>query len=276
MKSYTEKLHRELLEKLDELNSSYDPLNLVDCRLQKITKTIDQIKEKLKTYPFKKMEDEILYFKNVLPKILSIYFYYRDKMEWERIARMGTDKARFSYHDRIFLQAENFRADNKIFCEYIRDEKTDMDDLYFLRNSPLNREINYDVLRIEYPSTPPTRCELLAKYIAYTRLEIDSKNIIAGKDESLQPIKSTIKHLKWTGKVIDLVELGNGLSETGSFNDGNASKKEIFDYLEVVFSVKIDKPYRAFHDLVRRKGSSTAFLDFMKQKLLERIDIILK
>ena len=85
MKLFTEKLHDELLAKLEELNRNYNPQYLTDPRLHTISKVIDQIKEKLKTYQFKKTEDEVYYFKNVLPETLALYIYYIDKIDWERI-----------------------------------------------------------------------------------------------------------------------------------------------------------------------------------------------
>ena len=38
----------------------------------------------------------------------------------------------------------------KVFCEYFRDGKTDMDNFYFLRISPINRETKYPVIRMSY------------------------------------------------------------------------------------------------------------------------------
>ncbi len=275
MKSYTENLHKELLSILDELDRNYDPLNLVDCRLQMITDVIEQIKEKLIKYQFKKAEDEVCYFKEILPNTLSLYFYYKDKMEWDRIVRLGTDNSRFKYHDRIFSQAEHFKTEHLIFYEYYRNGETKYDNIYFSRTSTINQECKYQVRMIIDPSTPPLYCELLAKHIAYNRLEYESKKIISGNDESLHPIKSTVKPLKWTGKNVELNELGNALFETGSFNYGEATKKEIFDYLEMVFDVKVGDPYRIFQDVIRRKGSCTVFLDLLKEKLMYRIDELL-
>ena len=231
MKSYTEKLHAELLAKLDELNRNYDPLNLVDCRLSIITGTIDQIKEKLKTHRFPTEEDEIHYFKKILPETLALYFYYADKMERDRIIRLDSNNCKYTFHDRIFSQAENFRAEQKNFYEYFRDGKTDMDNFYFLRISPINRETKYPVIRILHPSTPPLHCELLAKHIAYNRLEFESKIIISEEKETLSPFKTGHSKLKWTARQIDIVELGYALKEACAFNDGNASLNRDFQML---------------------------------------------
>jgi hypothetical protein len=240
-----------------------------------ITNVIDQIKEKLTTHSFKNEEDEVYYFKHCLPKILSLYFYYKDKMEWDRIAVLGTDNARYTYHDRIFSQAEKFRVDNKTFCEYVRDGIRELDFFYFLRNSPVNLEVIYQVRRIIDATTPPLYSELLAKYIGYNRLEYDSKKIISENDEMLNPIKTGRTTLKWTAKQIDIIELGYALKEANAFNDGNVSLNEIFKFFRDSFGVDVGNSSRVFQDLVRRKSSSPLFLDFLKQKLLQRIDAYL-
>ena len=77
---------------------------------------------------------------------------------------------------------------------------------------------------------------------------------------------------KWTGKVIDLVELKYGLHVTGSINNGNASLKDIKECLEEAFDVDLGNTSSYFQDIIRRKNGSTTFLDLMKAKLLQRID----
>lgn len=272
MKSYTEKLHEELLTLLDELDRNYDPIILTDPRLSIITETIDQIKEKLKTHRFHSEEDEIHYFKKVLPETLALYFYYIDKMERDRIVRLDSDNYKYKFHDRIFSQAENFRAEYKIFCEYFRDGKADMDNFYFLRISPINRETKYPVIRILHPSTPPLHCELLAKHIAYNKLEFESKIIIAEEKETFSSLKTGRSKLKWTARQIDIIELGYALKEARAFNDGNASLNEIFKCFKESFDFDTGSTSRIFQDIIRRKANSPLFLDLLKQKLLERID----
>jgi hypothetical protein len=272
MKVFTEKLHNELLSKLDELDRNYNPQNLTDSRLYLIGTAIDKIKEKLKTWQFKCTEDEIHYFKNVFPKTLALYIYYSDKIEWDRINLQGSLECRYKLSDRLFLQAENFREENKVIYEYNRDERTDLDNLYFLRNSPLSRESGYQLINIIDSSSPPVHCKLIAMNIAYSRIENELKMIITEEQGKSSIIKSGKLILNWTGKQIDLIELGYGLFETGSFNNGNASRKDIFDYFEEVFDVDLGNTSSLFQDIVQRKTGSTTFLDIMRKKLLQRID----
>lgn len=156
MKAYTEKLYRALLSELDKLNEQYDPQNLSDGRLGLIIETINQIEEKLKTRRFKNELDEVYFFKFILPPVLALYIYYSDKIEWDRIIRQGSPECRYKFIDRIYSQAETFRKDNSVFCNYSRDGKKELDHLYFCRNSPVNREIKYEIGRIIDPSSP--RC----------------------------------------------------------------------------------------------------------------------
>jgi hypothetical protein len=273
MKAFTEKSHNELLSKLDELDRNYDPQNITDPRLQLIAEAINKIKEKLKAWQFKCTEDEVQYFKKVLPKTLSLYIYYSDKIEWDRINHQGSLECRYRLSERLFLQAENFREEHKVIYEYTRDERTDLDNLYFLRNSPLNRESGYQLINIIDPSSPPVHCKLLAMNIAFSRMEHELKMIIA-EEKGARPMKKSGKCI-WTGKQIDLIELGSGLHETGSFNNGNASRKDIFDYFEEVFDVDLGNTSSLFQDILQRKTGTTKFLDQMKEKLLKRIDELL-
>ena len=49
------------------------------------------------------------------------------------------------------------------------------------------------------------------------------------------PHENENKSLQWTGKIIDLIELGSALHENKAFNNGNVSQKEMFEYLAKVF-----------------------------------------
>ena len=271
MKAYTEKLHRGLLTKLNQLNENYNPQNLADPRLSMITENLDQLNEKLKSRIFKNPADEVYFFKYVLPPVMALYIYYRDKIEWDRIIRQGLPECRYKFVDRIYSQAESFRKENSVFCNYNRDGKTDMDHLYFLRNSPVNREVTYEPGRIIDPSSPPLHCRLLAQLIAYSKMEQEVGISIQENRDAVPPIKTGKSKLRWTGKQIDLIELGYALKETGSFNDGNASLKEIFEFFAEIFEVDPGNTSRLFQGLITRQAGQTAFIDLMKDKLLRRI-----
>ena len=275
MKAFTEKLHEELLVKLEELDKNYDPHNLLDPRLRIVMTGIDQIKEKLIGYRFDSDEEEIHYFKSVLPKTMALYIYYFEKVQWDRIVRLDSPEQRYIFHDHIYSVAEDFRSEYAALYEYYRDGKTDLDDLYFLRSSPLNKQTTYALGRIIDPSSPPYYSILLAILIAYTMLEFEVKISIPEIKDSPLSDKSPKEKLWWTGKQSEIIELGYGLKEMGSFNNGKASLKEIFEYLGDVFHVETGNTSRLFQDIIGRKSGYTTFLDQMKEKLLRRIQDML-
>ena len=168
---FAKKLHEELVSKLEELDRNYSMKNLEDHRLDLITTAIEKIKHKLRTHTFVSNNEEIRFFKSVLPQTLSLYIYYSHVMEWDCIEKKGSEKAMYDFYDSIFTKAENFRKEQKEFYDYCRDGKTDLDRIYFLRNSPMNREKVYQIISITDPASPTVYCGILARFLAYSRLE---------------------------------------------------------------------------------------------------------
>ncbi len=274
MKSYTEKLHEELLSKLQELDDHYDPLNLTDPRLKIITETVDQIKEKLKSHVFANTEDEVYYFKFVLAPTLALHTYYADKIEWDRIIRLGSPECRYRFHERVYTQAENFRKMHGTFLNYIRDGRKGLDHVYFLRTESKISDDSNNMAYIIDPSSPPFYCGVLATWIAYTKMELELKKAVREDPERPIQMKRGIRKLRWTGKQIELVELGYALHATGSFNDGKANLKDIFEFFEEAFEVDPGNTSRLFQDMLRRQTGYTTYLDMMIAKLHKRIDDI--
>jgi hypothetical protein len=274
MKAFTEKLHNELLSKLNELDRNYDPLMLTDPRLSIITGTIDQIKEKLKTHHFENEEDEIHYFKKVLPETMALYIYYSDKIEWDHINRQGSPECSYRFTDRIYLQAENFRKEYKGIYEYNRDEKSHLDKIYFLRKSPINSECKYQLGQIIDPSSPPIHCELLSMNIAYSRLEHEMKMSLKENTDKNAPINLNEDNLSWTGTKASATELLYGLKRSGLINNGNVSQKKMTMWFEKTFSIDLGNTSKVFQEIQSRKMDNLSVFDKLKEAFKKAIDEI--
>ena len=124
------------------------------------------------------------------------------------------------------------------------------------------------------PSSPPLHCEILAKGIAYTRLEHELKMSIAENNPDGVMAKLGKLKLAWTGKLIDGIELGYALKEAGVFNNGQASLKEIFEFCGKVFGIDPGNTPRLFQNVLRRKLGYTPFIDKLRKNLNKRIDDI--
>ena len=274
MKAYTEKLHEELLNKLEDLDNQYDTRVLTDMRLALIVHAIEEIKQKLKTYQFLSEEEEIHYFKSVLPRTLAIYIYYSDRIEWDRIRVHGTPECKYKFTDWIYSQSEKFRNMNKDFYEYCRDGKIHLDRFYFLRDSAVNQDGPYALRPIVERSSPGVYCERVARLLAYTRLEHELHHQVVEHGEIAGIGRPGKSKLKWTDKTISLVEIGYALHAQGSFNHGNASLKDIFKFFDEVFDVELRNTARQFQDILARKTGNSIFLNLLIEKLEKRIEDI--
>lgn len=75
---------------------------------------------------------------------------------------------------------------------------------------------------------------------------------------------------RWTGTLIELVELIYGLQEIGCINDGEASINELTGYLGKLLGVEIKDIlcYNTYANIKHRKNESrTYFLDKMRERL---------
>ena len=88
---------------------------------------------------------------------------------------------------------------------------------------------------------------------------------------SALPIKSA-KKFRWTGKVIDLVELLYALNTCDCINNGEIGVEELADALSEIFGVEIKNCYNVYMNMKRRKDDSrTYFLDELREKLNKRM-----
>ena len=81
--------------------------------------------------------------------------------------------------------------------------------------------------------------------------------------------------LKWTGDIVNLVELVYGLVEMGCVNDGNVSIEKLGNALFGLFGLE-PKPYSRAYTTIKRRvkdnGGRAYFLTEMHKQLEERID----
>lgn len=79
--------------------------------------------------------------------------------------------------------------------------------------------------------------------------------------------------LKWTGGVVEWVELIYAIHASGAVNGGKATLKRLFSVMGDVFEFEVDEFSRAFMDIKNRvKGDRTSFLDRLKRGLLHRME----
>jgi hypothetical protein len=165
---------------------------------------------------------------------------------------------------------------NAYHYQYYKNNLKELDSLFFLRNAgpltvPLAEISDIDA---EY-STPMTF--LFARFIAYERIQYHILEEITSikYPVNAHPRKNTIDDtdLKWTGGLVNIVELIYGLFLTGQFNNGNASLNQIVRWMEAHLDVNIGIIQRKLSEIERRKRLSvTKFIDQMKDAINDKIE----
>lgn len=155
-----------------------------------------------------------------------------------------------------------------------------------------------------------SRCELLFT-ITYTETELQSlcetcrlnPNINRESDpcflytrKALSFIRHTLKHIqtqvpplsvskdknqtsafpnfRWTGSVVELVEIIYGFMEMRSINNGETAITELASFISSQFGIEIKDCYSSYVDMKRRKNDSrTYYLDKMRERLNRRMEL---
>ncbi len=124
----------------------------------------------------------------------------------------------------------------------------------------------YDTL----PDGKDGQAAYLKKALALVRrmlenLQTQVPPLSAAQKSDIQP-----PPFRWTGTLIELVELIYGLQEIGCINDGEASINELTGYLGKLLGVEIKDIlcYNTYANIKHRKNESrTYFLDKMRERL---------
>lgn len=102
--------------------------------------------------------------------------------------------------------------------------------------------------------------------IGYINTELDLLRCYDGAQKSTQSENSH----RWTGTLVELVELIYGLQELRCIDDGETAVNELASFFGKIFGLEIKDShcYNAYSDMKRRKSENrTYFLDKMRNKL---------
>lgn len=240
------------------------------------SKIIEALKEKvaalhlfLINHKFDSIEDEIHFFKEMKPTLVSKLIFY------SKILDIETNLPTAKEYKTKFLKKEidkitHYSEENSFFNQYYRSGATHNDEKYFTRTQGKNLSyyechiINYDI-RVS-TSHDYNVAQILANDLIIFYLE-----------EKLEQVQSNAKSLQtklqWTGNRIDLVELIYALQTLQVFNHGNTDIKELSQFFSQIFNINIeDGIYRNYIDIKSRKTDRTKFLSALIESLNSKIN----
>ncbi len=99
---------------------------------------------------------------------------------------------------------------------------------------------------------------------------IDTELEILTRYGDTYPSKPHVCKRRWTGAVVELVELIYALHEMKRIDDGEIAMNELAGFFGELFGIRLDARslYDAYTDIKRRKGESrTYFLDKLRERL---------
>ena len=277
MKQYTDnilfKINAEIeISCIDSDVSSDKALYMIDF----IRPLFEELREFIHQYTFQDANEEILFFKDIKPFILSKLIYFNDIYLLELRKPNGSKEVLKEYYKKKQTAITEFCNANLDFYQYYRSKATHLDRYYFLREHE-NYKLCHNCGMFDKDPLFSTCCDhRVAKMLAYDMLEIylqqrlqelERKEVIENSRTSLPD-----NPFLWTGTKIAAIELGYAIYAAGVLNNGNAYIKEIMTYIEASFKIDLGDYYRTYLTIRERKKDKTSFLTNLINKLLRKMD----
>lgn len=249
MSSQLQLLERETQDDLTRFRESREVAYKIVCELR----------EAVRSNPFRNLEQEIKLFRHIKPSFLRQYIYFQ-KLHELKFNEPALQEEKKKYVESILVKLDAFRSQHRIFYEYCISSETHFDTHYFTRQSKFqcpdydrNFSTGYDTLYATLLAN-----EDVKKYL-FVQLQA--------------PVKSDPHtSLTWTASKAALIELIYALKATEVFNEGKADIKQITTSLENLFHISLGNYYRVYQDIRLRKSGQTNFLDQLKEKFTKRIE----
>jgi hypothetical protein len=233
---------------------------------------IEELHQWLKSHDFENNQDEIEFFKEIKPGIISKLIFEKEVLRIETSAPSGKIQIRKFYETEL-RKIYGYSQNNNKFYQYYRSGSEEFDELYFTRTSKKNR-LETECIQINFDPTLSTFFDYkLAKIIAFDELvKYLESQISALKSKSRHQENHYKSKLHWSGTKVDLVELIYALHCQKVINHGNIEIKEIASELSRMLNIDInDNLYRTFTDIKNRKNPNSKFIQSLAdnfQKML--------
>lgn len=278
MKNFTQKHLAEIEAQIKKIEREEKNEITKSTRILKFLESkLGELKKFIVKYDFKSEEEEILFFKEIKPKIVSKLIYNMSVHKIEINRPKGSCSTLEIYLLTELDLLKHFFDCNIEMYHYYRTGGTHFDKTYFLRNRdadiPLNiacfffeRDVRFSTI-YDYKIAQIMANDLLEVYIKSQLARLKEDAVTEHEIETEFKIRET-----WTASKTDLAELIYALDTSKCINYGNIKLKALTSYLEDVFNISIGDIYRIYLEIRERKGSRTQFLDRLKDKLIERMD----
>lgn len=257
MRSYND-IAEKLFDQLEEHSKVIlDPQKLAEIAVTEISSSLYLLRERVQRTGFDSEYDEINFFKNIKPRMVSNLTYYQFVHEFESQRQILSLK---KLKNLVKNRRNRIRSEinqHREFLTYYRRNCTQLDHHYFVRSKIDCKPCALKIQALIDPGFSSSHDFQVARIMTYDLLCANMADWLA--NASIMDEKGS--GLIFTDKKVSLIELAYSLYYSGCINNGNADIREICDQLGKAFNIEVTDFYRSFLDIKSRKGSKTKFLD---------------
>lgn len=275
--SYFSELIRKVeLQIQDYKDNNNDLFSLCKQVISYLQEILGELKAFVSSYQFSSPEEEIFFFREQKPVIISKIIYYNTIYQIELRFPHGSEEVQREYILQETDRLSFYFQRNLSFYEYYRTKATYLDQKYFLRGKP---DIQIIVDSFYYEADPQFSTSYdykVAKILANELLSIYLTNRLneLERQQQRKQIKNggIQKRLRWTGTKRALVELIYALDTIGDLNKGTVDIKDIAAYFEAIFDIDLGDFYHIYMELKSKVKDRTSYLTTLKERLLRRME----
>lgn len=273
MRKYIDNILLEIDSEIDRFDIyGYDIIENSLKMIDLIQSYIDRLREKVIVHEFSSQEEEIVFFKELKPQILSKQLYFNKIYCIESKFPTGSNEAAKKYVNDQLHSLEYFFNRYLDFYQYYRSGSTIYDRYYFVRGN-VDPKLCTDSSRFNSDLNFSTVYDFkVAKIIAHEMLRIYLNRRLKMIEDPALFVDTKKGRRTWTGQKNALIELGYSLYASGDIDHGNIDVKEIMDTLGEAFNVDLGEYYRTYIALRERKKDRTAYLNTLIEKLTKKMD----
>lgn len=276
MNETVSKLLLELDEQLRFINIEIDEsIKRSETSIEIILKAIDKLKKFVIKNKFRNQQEEIIFFKQIKPKLTSKLIYHNRIFSIETKKPHGGEKVLRKFLNNELDKLKQYFDNNLDFYRYYRTNSSYLDHKYFLRKKH-DIKLCLDTFYFEADHRFTTTHDYkIAKIIANDLVLVYLEDELANLDRKEPNDKlQTVQHfdLKWTASKVALIEILYSFHSAGVFNNGKAELKEIASFFENIMDIDLGQFHRTFLEIRIRKSGRTKFLDELKSNFIRRMD----
>jgi len=242
-------------------NTSDDVLTVSLEIIHYIEKKLKEMFNWLKKHVFKTLQEEIYFFKELKPRMVSKLLYCKELVNVES-SLPPSKKNKRKHYEEWLAKIHQYGLNNREFYQYYRSRTTVKDEDFFVRRSYKNI-FRDDCCLINYDSKLCTSHDYNVAIIiandmltGYLENKLDELN---GTRTAYSPMNNKIT---WTGTKIEMAEMIYGLHYKQMLNNGNIDIKEIARGFSIAFNIDFDEKalYRCLQDIKKREPLNAIFL----------------